>query len=207
MSLPCVRMRSTNCPAQLAELFFALGVPEQVLAAFADGHVGVHAAAVHAHHRLRQETGGQSHVGRDLAANQLVELDLIGCRHHFAVPVVDFKLRRRHFRMVLLILEAHGALHFGRGVDEGAQRVAGQRVIVSAGVDVFELAGFVVAPLRVRSRETGSLQSRWPRSGCSLLSCTASRHTVFSMPRMSAAYGVPPLSMTSPKTSTLPDPK
>ena len=42
--------------------------------------------------------------------------------------------------MVLLVLEAHGALHFGGGVDEGAQRIAGQRVMI-AGIDVFELAG------------------------------------------------------------------
>ena len=34
----------------------------------------------------------QSHVGRDLAADQLVELNLIGGRYHFAVAVVDFKL-------------------------------------------------------------------------------------------------------------------
>ena len=39
----------------LAELFFALGIPEDVLAVFADGNVGVHAAAVHAHDRLGQE--------------------------------------------------------------------------------------------------------------------------------------------------------
>ncbi len=42
-------------PAHLAELFFALRVPEQILPALADGNIGVHAAAVHAHHRLRQK--------------------------------------------------------------------------------------------------------------------------------------------------------
>ena len=55
--------------------------------------------------------------------------------------------------MVLLVLEAHRALHFGGGVDERAQRIAGQRVVVAAGVDVFELAGLVVAPLGVRALE------------------------------------------------------
>ena len=86
-------MRSTNCPAELAELLFALGIPEQVLAAFADGDVGVHAAAVHADDRLGQERRGQAHLGGDLAADQLVELDLVGGRDDFAVAVVDLKLR------------------------------------------------------------------------------------------------------------------
>ena len=153
MSLPCVRMRSTNCPADLAELLFALRIPEQVLAVLADGNVGVHAAAVHADHRLRQEGRGQAHVGRHLAADQLVELDLVGGGDHFAVAVVDFELRRRDFRVVLLVLEAHGALHFGGGVDERAQRIAGQRVIVAAGVDVFELAGLVIVALGVGALE------------------------------------------------------
>ena len=110
----------------------------------------MHAAAVHAHHRLRKEAGGQAHVGRDLAANQFVDLDLIGCSHNFSIPVVDFKLRWRDFRMVLFVLEAHGALHFGGSVDERAQRIAGQRVIVATGVDILELAGFVIAPFRIR---------------------------------------------------------
>src|SRR6202167_2927308 len=51
--------------------------------------------------------------------------------------------------MVLLILEAHGALDFGRGVDKGAQRIAGQRVIVTPGIDVVEFARFGVAALGV----------------------------------------------------------
>ncbi len=86
----------------------------------------------------------------DLAADQLVELDLVGGGDHFAVAVVDLELRGRDFRVVLLVLEAHRALHFGGGVDEGAQRIAGQRVVVAAGVHVFELAGFVVACARRR---------------------------------------------------------
>ena len=48
------------------------------------GNIGVHAAAVHANHRFRQERCRQAHVGGDLAANQLVELDLVGGGHHFA---------------------------------------------------------------------------------------------------------------------------
>ena len=149
MSLPAVRMRSTKLPAELAQLLFALGIPEEVLAVLAHRNVGVHAAAVDAHHRLGQEAGGHAHLGGDLAADQLVELDLVGRGDHLGVAVVDFKLRRRDLGVILLVLEAHGALHFGGGVDERAQRVAGQRVIVAAGVHVLELAGFVVAPLGV----------------------------------------------------------
>src|SRR6476646_5604759 len=79
-------------PAQLAQLFFALRVPEKVLAVFADGNVGVHAVAVHANHRLGQERCGQSHAGGDLAADQLIELDLVGGGNDFAIAVIDFKL-------------------------------------------------------------------------------------------------------------------
>ena len=153
MSLPWVRMRSTNSQPSLAELFFALGIPEQVLAALADRNVGVHAAAVDADHGLGQEGGGQSQIARDLAADQLVELDLVGGSHHFRVAVVDFELRRRHLGVILFVLEAHGALHFGGRIDEGAQRIAGQRVIVAAGVHVFELARLVVGALGVRPLE------------------------------------------------------
>ena len=85
----------------------------------------------------------------DLAADQLVELDLIGGGDHFAVAVVDFELRRRDFGVILFVLETHGALHFGRRVDERAQRIAGQRVIVAAGIDVFELVRFVITALGV----------------------------------------------------------
>ena len=88
-----------------------------------------------------------THPGGDLPADQLVELNLVRRCNHFAVAVVDFELRRCHFRVILLVLEAHRALHFRGRVDERAQRVARQRVIVAAGVHVFELAGFVVAAL------------------------------------------------------------
>ena len=113
----------------------------------------MHAAAIHAHHRLRQEAGCQAHMRSHLSANQLVNLDLIRRCDNLPVAVVDFELRWRDFRMVFFVLEAHGTLHFRGSIDERAQQVAGQRVIVAAGVDVFEFASFVIAPLRVRPFE------------------------------------------------------
>ena len=86
----------------------------------------MHATAVYTHHRLRQKRRGQAHVGGYLTTYQLVELNLIGCSDDLAIAIVDFKLRRRNFGMVLLILEAHGALHFRSRIDECAQEVAGQ---------------------------------------------------------------------------------
>src|SRR5450755_5123432 len=59
--------------------------------------------------------------------------------------------------MILLILEAHGALDFGGCIDEGAQGVAGQRMIVAAGADVIEPAGFVVVPLGIDALEEEAL--------------------------------------------------
>ena len=55
--------------------------------------------------------------------------------------------------MILLVLEAHGALHFGSRVDELAQRIERQHVIVAARVDEVEFARLVVIPLRVFSGE------------------------------------------------------
>ena len=147
--MPCVRYAVHELPGELAHLLFALGIPHLILPALAHRHVGVHAAAVHAHDRLGQETGGQPHVGGHLAADQLVKLNLVGGGDHFRVAVVDFELRGRDFGVVLLILEAHGALHFGAAVDELAQRIAGQRVVVAAGVDVLELAGLVIVAFGV----------------------------------------------------------
>ena len=60
----------------------------------------------------------------DLAAEQLVELDLVGGDQRLGVAVVHLELRGRHLGVVLLVLEAHRALHLGRGVDELAQRIA-----------------------------------------------------------------------------------
>ena len=51
--------------------------------------------------------------------------------------------------MVLLILEAHRALHLGNRIDERAQRVSRQRVKVPASVHVFELVRLMVTPLGV----------------------------------------------------------
>src|SRR5882724_13096830 len=68
-------------PAELAQLFFAFGVPEQVLSVFADGNVGVHAVAVYTDHRLGQERSCQSHSGRNLAADEFIQLDLVGRGH------------------------------------------------------------------------------------------------------------------------------
>ena len=104
-----------------------------------------------------RKRGGEAHVGCDLAADQLVELNLIGGGDNFTVPVVDFKLRRRDFGMILLILKSHGALHFGGGVDEGAQRIARQRVVIAAGIHVFELAGLVIAALGIGPFEKEAL--------------------------------------------------
>ena len=116
----------------------------------------MHAVAVDAHHRLRQEASGRTHVGGDLSANQLVKLDLIGGGNHFAVAVVDFELRGCDFRVIFLVLETHGSLDFGGGINKRAQRIAGERVVVTAGIDVFEFAGLVVVPLRVLALEKES---------------------------------------------------
>ncbi len=84
-------------------------------------------------------------LGGNLAANQFVELDLIGGRDDFAIAVIDFELRRRDFRVIFFILKTHGALYFGHAVNERAERIARQAVIVTAGVDVFERLRAVVA--------------------------------------------------------------
>jgi hypothetical protein len=111
----------------------------------------VHAAAVHAHHRLGQKAGRVAHVVGDLAAEQLVELDLIGRGNNFAVAVVDFELAGRDLGVILFVLEAHRALHFSSGIDELAQRIERQRVIVAAGVDEIEAARLVELALGIRT--------------------------------------------------------
>src|SRR5260370_41773309 len=131
-------------------------MPEEVFAVFADGDVGVHAAAIHADYRLRQEASSEPHVGGDLAANQFVKLNLVGGGDHFTIAVVDLELRRRDFRVVFLVLETHGSLHFGGSINKRAQRIAGECMVVTAGIDVFEFAGFVVTPLRVLALEKES---------------------------------------------------
>ncbi len=140
-------------PGELAQFLIALGVPAKILAAFADRHVRVHPVAVDTDHRFGQERRGEAHAGGDLPADQLVELDLVGRRDDFAVAVVDLELRRRDFGVVLLVLEPHGPLHFGRRVDERAQRITGERVVVPAGVDVLEPVRLVEPLFGVRSVE------------------------------------------------------
>src|SRR5262249_34710779 len=111
-------------PTHLAELFLTFGIPEEVFSLLAHRYVSVHAVAVDADDRLRQKAGGEAHVRRDLAADQLGELGLVGGGDVFAIPIVYLKLGGCLFGVVLLILKAHGALPLGGGVDERAQRVA-----------------------------------------------------------------------------------
>ena len=144
-------------PSEFRKLLFALLVPEEIGLALGDGDVGVHAAAVDADDRLGQEAGGEAVVVGDLAAEQFVELNLVGGGDHLAVAEVDFELRGRDFGVVLLVLEAHGALHFSRGVDELAERIERQRVIVAAGGDEIEFAGLVVLLLRILAGEEEAL--------------------------------------------------
>src|SRR6266849_2509146 len=99
-------------PAQLAELFLALRIPEKILAALADRNVGVHAAAVHAHDGLGEKTCAKLHIRGYLAADQLVELNLICSSDHLSIAIVDLELLRRDFRMIFLVLKIHGALYF-----------------------------------------------------------------------------------------------
>ena len=87
--------------------------------------------------------------------------------------------------MVLLVLEAHGALHFGAAVDEQAQRIAGQRVVVAAGVDVLELAGLVIVPLGVRALEEEAFDFVGRVQRVAVLFVQALR-VAFSTPRISA---------------------
>jgi len=60
--------------------------------------------------------------------------------------------------VILLVLEAHRALHLGHGVNELAQRVAGERVVVAVGVDELELAGLVILALGVNKKPSISLE-------------------------------------------------
>ena len=123
----------------------------------------------------------------DLAADQLVELDLVGGGHDFGIAVIDFELRRRDFGVVLLVLEAHGALHFGGGIDKRAQRIARQRVIIAAGIDVLELAGLVVMPLGVGTLEQEAFDFIGGVEGVAVLLVQCASAKLFSTPRMSAA--------------------
>src|SRR6267378_3183621 len=143
-------------PTELAELLLALGIPEEVFAVLADRNVSVHPVAIDADHRLRQEARRETHVGGDLAADQLVKLNLVGGDNDFAVSIIDFELRWRDFRVIFLVLETHRSLDFSGGINERAQRIAGKRVIVAARIHVFEFSGFVVTPFRVLALEQES---------------------------------------------------
>ncbi len=55
--------------------------------------------------------------------------------------------------MIFLVLESHGALHFGGNIDEGAQRIPGQRVIIATSIHVLELQSFRVVFLGVHALE------------------------------------------------------
>ena len=140
-------------PGKFAHLLFALGVPEEVLAVLGDGDIRVHAATIDADDRLRQEAGGETHAGGNLTTDQFVDLDLVGSIDHVGVAIVDLELRGRNFRVILLVLKAHRALHFGGSVDELAQGVAGQGVVVATGVHVLEFVGLVVATFGIGTIE------------------------------------------------------
>jgi len=59
--------------------------------------------------------------------------------------------------VVLFIFEAHGALHFSRGVDELTERIERQRMIVAAGGDEIEFACLVVLLLSIFAGEEEAL--------------------------------------------------
>src|SRR5712664_1613845 len=138
-------------PPEFAEFLFAFGIPEQVVAIFANGNVCVHAVPVDAHDRLGQEADGQLQLGSDLATDQFVELDLIGGRDDLTIAIIDFKLRRCDFRVILLVLEAHRPLHFRGRVDERTQRIAGEGMVVASGVHVVKCIRLMITTLRVRA--------------------------------------------------------
>jgi len=115
------------------------------------------ARAVDAGDGLGEEAGSHAHLGRDLTADQLVELNLVSGSDDIAVGVINLELRRSDFRVVLLVLETHRALHFRGGVDELAERVTGERVVVTALVDVLEGASLVVVTLGVDAIEEEAL--------------------------------------------------
>ena len=78
----------------------------------------MHPAAVHAGDGLGEKARSHVQLGRDLAADQLVEQHLIRTDPRLGVPVVHLELGGSHLGVVLLIGEAHRSLDLGRGVDE-----------------------------------------------------------------------------------------
>src|SRR5579871_2064630 len=136
-------------PSELRNLLLALRIPEDVLAVLRNRNIGVHAATIDADNRLRQEARRHTHLRSNLTADQLVQLNLIGSSNHFTIAVVDLELRRRNLRMVLLVFEAHRPLNLSRRIDELTQRIARQRVIVPALVDILERTRLMVATLSI----------------------------------------------------------
>src|ERR1700680_2839391 len=59
--------------------------------------------------------------------------------------------------MVFLVLEPHRPLYFRRRIDKRTQRIAGEGMIISAGVDVFELQRFAVAAVSIGALEKKAL--------------------------------------------------
>src|SRR6476659_5151258 len=91
--------------------------------------------------------------------------------------------------MVLLVLKSHGALHFGGCVDERAQKIAGQRMVVAAGVDVLELAGLVVMALSVGSLEQETLDFISGVQGVALFVVKPGRETLQHTPDVARVRG------------------
>src|SRR5207253_10542820 len=85
------------------------------------------------------------------------------------VRIVALKLRGRNLGMILLIGKAHRALYLGHRVDEAAQWIAGQRVVVAALVHKFELAKRAIVALGIAAAEQEALDLVGSVAGNSLL--------------------------------------
>ncbi len=59
---------------------------------------------------LGRKACGIAHVSRDLPAQQLIELDLVGRGYHLAIAVINLELAGRNFRVIFLIAKAHRSL-------------------------------------------------------------------------------------------------
>ena len=143
--------------AQFRHGVWSVLIVEKILSVAGQTHVGMHAAAVDAGDGFGQEGGGHVHGLGHLTAEQLVQLDAIGGDQGGGILEVHFELAGPNLGMVLLVLEAHGALHFRRGVDEAAQRVLGQAIEIAAGADQIKDTGFVIVAFRVAAVEDETL--------------------------------------------------
>ena len=113
----------------------------------------MHAAAVDTGDGFGQEAGGQAHAGRNLPREQLVELHLIGGDRSLGIREVHLELAGCNLRVVLFVLEAHRALHFGGGIDVQTQHVSGKAVVIPALRGVLERAGRVVVTFGIAALE------------------------------------------------------